>query len=329
MPRFVALYPLQPGDRLTLRAEPDWERDHEPVLAAGDRVEWDVPLPPDSAVVQLKVVLHRGGASHWSVGANYVLRSSVPERVGHPVFFQGAGRLTGRIAVPAPALGGELVVRLFLPAGYDENTDRRYPVLYALDGANLFDPAESFGGAEWQVDETLALLDHMAVVDKVMVVGVYARDGLREHDYTAPGYDAAARAVAESLVPWVDTAFRTRADRAHRAILGSSLGGVFALHSFWSHPDLFGAAAALSATFGYRDDLLRRVSTQAPPPGKVYLDAGYPQDNFEAVRKMAHALADRGADVRYVAHPRGLHSETHWASRLHLPLQYLFGDARH
>jgi hypothetical protein len=63
--------------------------------------------------------------------------------------------------------------------------------------------------------------------------------------------------------------------------------------------------------------------------GKLYVDAGYPQDNFEAVRRMAHALADRGADLRYVAHPRGLHSELHWADRLHLPLQYLFGDARH
>jgi predicted alpha/beta superfamily hydrolase len=329
VPSFVAAYPFQPSDRITLRCEPDWHADREPLEQTADQAVFEVPLPPDTNVVQLKVVLHRGGATHWSLGANYVLRASGPPRVGHPVFFHADGHLTARTSLQAPAIGGALTVRVFLPGGYDENTSRRYPVLYAMDGANLFDPAESFGGAEWEVDETVALLDRMAIIDKVMVVGVYARDGLREHDYTDPGYHALATALVDTVVPWVDSSFRTQPGRDHRAVLGSSLGGVFSLHAFWRHPEVFGSAAALSATFGYRDDLFRRVATEPMRRGKLYVDAGYPQDNFEAVRRMAHALADRGADLRYVAHPRGLHSELHWADRLHLPLQYLFGDARH
>ncbi|MEQ1570493.1 MAG: alpha/beta hydrolase-fold protein, partial [Myxococcota bacterium] len=49
---------------------------------------------------------------------------------------------------------------------------------------------------------------------------------------------------------------RTRAEPASRAVPGSSLGGVFALHAFLRHPDVFGNAAAISATFGWQDDLV-------------------------------------------------------------------------
>lgn len=325
MPRFVATWPFLPTDRVTLRGEPDWDLDHEPVARDGDRAVFELPPATGANVRQLKVVLHRDGLTHWSVGANYVLRNG-SERVAHPVFFQGEGRVTGHLDLPSAVLGDGLRLRLFLPAGYDENTSRRYAVLYAMDGSNLFDPQESFGGKEWQVDETVHLLDRMAVIDRVMVVGVYARPGLREHDYTRPGYDAFLRALADEVVPAVDAAFRTRASPQDRAVLGSSLGGVFALHAWLARPEVFGHAASMSSTFGYADDLFARVATAPIPPGRIYLDAGYPHDNFEAVRKMAHALADRGANLRYVAHPRGLHSELHWADRLHLPLQYLFAD---
>ena len=44
-------------------------------------------------------------------------------------------------------------VIVYLPPGYDEDADRRYPVLYLHDGQNVFDEATSFGD-EWRVDET-------------------------------------------------------------------------------------------------------------------------------------------------------------------------------
>ncbi|MEQ1564155.1 MAG: alpha/beta hydrolase-fold protein [Myxococcota bacterium] len=325
MPSFAAVYPFHDRDRLTLRGEPDWDVDREPVSRSADRVVFSLEPAP---IREVKVVLHRDGQAHWSLGANWIVRGD-QDRVAHPVFFDGAGHLTERLQVPSAVLGEPFEVRLFLPAGYHENTARRYVTLYALDGANLFDPAESFSGSEWQLDETLALLDQMSIVDKVLVVGVYARDGRRTEDYTAPGYVATARALVEDLVPAIDAGYRTRAGRESRAILGSSLGGVAALHTLLAHGSVFGAAAALSGTFGWQDDLAERITAAGGVRGKIYLDAGYPNDNFERVRRMAYTLADRGAQLRYVAHPRGLHSEAHWAARLHLPLQYLFGDARH
>lgn len=49
-------------------------------------------------------------------------------------------------------------LRVWLPAGYGaaENAQRRYPVLYLLDGQNVFDACTAFDHVhEWRVDETL------------------------------------------------------------------------------------------------------------------------------------------------------------------------------
>ena len=56
------------------------------------------------------------------------------------------------------------------------------------DGQNLFFPDEAFLGKDWEVDETMELLDTMNVVDRVIVVGVYSED--RMDEYTKPGYEA-------------------------------------------------------------------------------------------------------------------------------------------
>ncbi len=48
---------------------------------------------------------------------------------------------------------------VWLPARYDENPSKRYPVLYMHDGQNLIDPKTSFAGQDWQVDETATRSD--------------------------------------------------------------------------------------------------------------------------------------------------------------------------
>lgn len=324
MPRFISNYPLAAGDRIALRAEPDWDQPIRPLEQAANRQVFDLPV--ESGVRQAKLVLEREGKSRWSVGANYIVSARTPEHSVYPCFFQDAGRLTGTLQIAAPALNDALRIRIFLPPGYDENTLKRYPVLYASDGANLFEPGESASGQDWAVDETVSLLNRMSVIDKIIVVGVQARDGHRDEDYTQPGYEALGRAMVQDLVPKLDGVLRTLARARDRAVMGSSLGGVLALYLWWAHRDTFGSAAALSATFGLADDLYDRiVAEEIPASGRVYVDSGYPEDNFEAVRRMAAVLDMRGIRHMYLAHPRGIHNELAWADRLHIPLEYLFG----
>ena len=52
------------------------------------------------------------------------------------------------------ALGLERRVWVYLPPMYDEEPERRFPVLYMHDGQNVFDGATAFlAGKEWEADE--------------------------------------------------------------------------------------------------------------------------------------------------------------------------------
>jgi predicted alpha/beta superfamily hydrolase len=197
------------------------------------------------------------------------------------------------------------------------------------DGKNLFFPEEAFGGAEWQVDETMDRLDRMNSVRKVIVVGVGSTD--REHDYTAPGYRAYGEFLAHQLKPTIDRGWRTRPGAEDTVVSGSSLGGVVSLHVAWQHHDVFGGAMCLSSTFGFRDDLFARVASEPRPAIRVYLDSGWPRDNFDATNAMRDLLIARGftlgSDLLAFSFPEGKHQEASWAARLHVPFQFFFGRA--
>ena len=61
---------------------------------------------------------------------------------------------------------------------------------------------------------------------------------------------------------------------------------------------------------------------------KIYLDSGWPDDNFEPTQSMRDLLAQRGyqmgADLCYYAFPGAEHDERSWATRCHLPFQFFW-----
>lgn len=326
-------YPLQRG-RMVLRTEQDWERDIEPVTLRDEGRCFEFQLEHDRPFLFCKPCIRDANGLHWAVGANtLVLLRGHYQRL-NPHFFSGErGSMTRVLECPSTQMGHPLQVRLYLPPGYDENTLKRYPVLYMHDGSNLFLPDEAFLGQEWHMDRTLDLLNAMSLIDRVLVVGVYASDRMR--DYTRPGYEAYARALVQELKPWIDERYRTLPGAHHTAIMGSSLGGVVSFYCAWEHPHVFGNAACLSSTFGFQDDLLERVRTEPLDVRRhlrIYLDSGWPNDNYEVTLTMAHALIGRGfelgRDVTHFAFPFAQHSERAWGARVHLPLQLFSGKAR-
>ncbi len=311
---------------LVLRTSKDWDHDVAPVHASPDGAVFELAFT--EPFVAVKPCLRRGSEVHWSVGDNYVLSAHDPDPTIWPAFFASS---SGEVS---PLLkfddnGRSYSVRVYTPPGYSENTLRRFAVLYMQDGQNLFFPDEAFGGNEWHVDETMDRLDHMNSVRKVIVVGIAAHD--RMIDYTAPGYEAYGNFITRTLKPAIDERFRCRTDPAATVVSGSSLGGVVALHLAYRHPTVFGGAMCLSSTFGYRDDLFARIATEPRPPIRVYLDSGWPNDNYDATNAMRDLLVSRGFrlgdDLLAFSFPDGAHNERSWADRLHVPFQYFFGRA--
>ncbi len=321
-------YALTAGT-IALRSDRNWERDIEPAASRDDGRRLIFELPADRPFVYFKPVLRRDGETRWSQGDNYLaLANSTKPLEVFPHFEQDSRCSACELRRgPAGEAGETFQYRVFYPPGYHENTLRRYPVLYMQDGQNLFFPDEAFQGEHWRVSETLGLLDAMNLLEQVIVVGVYAGD--RMNDYTRPGYEVYGRLLVEELKPAIDSGFRTLAGPECTAVMGSSLGGVVSFFLAWQHPHVFGMAACMSSTFGYRDDLLERVSGEPKPDIRLYLDSGWPRDNFEVARSMRARLVRagfrEGADLLYLAFPEALHNEKAWAMRAHIPFQYFFG----
>jgi predicted alpha/beta superfamily hydrolase len=318
-------YPIG-ADRLVLRTARDWDRDLEPREQSTEHAVFDLQLVGPS--LALKPCLVRGGSLHWSRGNDFVVHRHDPDPQIWPFFFGSErGSLSDWMHFERDGL--RLDVRLYLPPGYGENCLRTYPVLYMQDGRNLFLAHEAFAGREWQVDESMDRLEQMHAARRTIVVGIAPGDRMR--DYTRPGYEAYGELLVQVIKPTIDATYRTRSAARDTVVMGSSLGGVVSLYLAWQHPHVFGNAGCLSSTFGYGDDLYERIATEARRPIRVYLDSGWPADNFHATNAMRDLLISRGyrlgTDLIQFSFPEGRHNEESWSSRVHLPFQFFFGRA--
>jgi predicted alpha/beta superfamily hydrolase len=326
--RVRVVYPLE-GGRIVLGTGPGWETRLEPEAVGGSGHEFEFVVRSERPFIYCKpcVVSGTGVLSACGPG-NLLLMTERGGRDIYPYFHaEQGGRISPVIRNDSPILGRPHLFRVYLPPGYEENTLKRYPVVYMQDGRNLFFPEEAFLGAEWEVDETLDLLDSMSVIDKTIVVGLYAER--RETEYTAPGYSLYGRSLVGEVKPFVDSRFRTLPGPAETGVMGASLGGVVSFYLAWEWPEVFGRAACLSSTFGWKDDLIERVLREPKREIKVYLDSGWPGDNYEVTLSMSMALVERGyrfgRDFLHFVFPSAPHGEAAWAARLHLPFQLFSG----
>ena len=325
--RLKVAYPAGRG-QLLLRTELDWQRDVHPVSVEGAVSTFE--LEARQPFLYFKAVLEVDGQQHWAVGDNsLLLMGETEDRTCYPFFFSpDEGSYTELIEFPSPILGREHRVKVYLPAGYRENTEARFPVTYMQDGQNLFFPEEAFMGQDWGVNRTGTLLRSMGAMEDFIVVGIYSGD--RMYEYTQPGYEKYGRSLVEEIVPQVDRLLRTVPLRRYRTVWGSSLGGVVSFFCAWQYPDVFGAAICMSSTFSFQDDLIERVLTEEKRDVAFYLDSGWPGDNYETTVNMAMALISRGfvygIDFMHFCFPMAEHNEAAWGVRLHLPMQLLAGS---
>ena len=321
-------YPLNDG-RIVLRTDLDWDRDLEATSVSDDGTTFTFELEAQRPFLYFKPCWKAGAETRWAVGANgLVLMTAQGVRDVYPYFASPeTGTFSPLIEIDSPVLGRAHLLRAYVPAGYTENTLKKYPVLFMQDGKNLFFPEEAFNGRDWKVGGALDLLDRMSAIDKVVVVGIFSGD--RMTDYTKPGYELYGRSVAEDLVPEATRRLRLIGGPKETMVMGSSLGGVVSFYMAWQWPKVFGGAACLSSTFSHKDDLIDRVLTEPKSTAKFYIDSGWPGDNYEVTLAMGLALQSRGyvprLDFLQLTFPFDGHDESAWGKRIHLPLQLFLG----
>ncbi len=323
--RILVTYPLTTG-RLVLRTQTDWEEDIEPIHSNAEGATFEVAF--EAATIAVKPCLQDGDSLTWSAGPDYVITRWDPDPHIYPLFHAPVrGQVSDVQRIDDET--GTHTIRIYYPPGYEENTLRRFPVIYMQDGRNLFFPQEAFSGEEWEVDETMDRLDDMNAIRKAIVIGVAPEDRMRE--YTWPGSEAYSRFMVNTLKPLMDSQLRTRPGPESTVVMGSSLGAVAAFRLAWHHPEHFGKAACLSSTFGHQNDLFEDIARSVHRPVQFYLDSGWPQDNYNDTNAMRDLLVARGwrlgIDLMHFSFPDAIHNERAWAGRLHLPFQFLLGRA--
>ena len=153
-------------------------------------------------------------------------------------------------------------VPVWLPPSYDGSPARRYPVIFVLPGFTGRG-RRLLNDDPWSpsLDDRLDALVARGCGEMIVVMpDCFTRFGGSQYlNSTATG--RYADHLTDELVPWADATFRTRAERAHRGVVGKSSGGFGALTLGMTRPELFAAVASHSGDlyfdYCYRVDVPR------------------------------------------------------------------------
>ncbi|TDR43185.1 hypothetical protein DFR29_107195 [Tahibacter aquaticus] len=176
--------------------------------------------------------------------------------------------------------------RVYLPASYRWASNRRYPVLFLLDGQSRF------GHTATSVDTLAAAGD----IPEMIVIGIDST--LRTRDFTPTNWEAIVGGggadkfrsfLSTELIPSVEKEYRAN---GYRVLSGHSLGGLFALYCLSAEPALFQAYFAIAPSLDWDKNLAQRLlqktfAADSTIKGFAYIaradDAGQALADFEAV----------------------------------------------
>jgi predicted alpha/beta superfamily hydrolase len=221
-----------------------------------------------------------------------------------------------------PQLDRHRRIWVYKPTGYFQ-TDKRYPVVYMHDGQNLFDEAIAFG-EEWGVDDTLN-----SMLAECIIVGIdnseHRMTEYNFNDHVEFGAGEGRRYIefiADTLKPVIDLNFRTKPDRYHTQIAGSSMGGLISLYGAMYYPNTFGGAGVFSPSLWLvpdaKDQLKLVAESNKKYPQRFYFYGGAKEgENMVGhIITIAEMLKKHPMyEVDVEVDPEGEHHEYHWRNK--------------
>lgn len=154
-------------------------------------------------------------------------------------------------------------------AGNSMFSERTYPVLYLLDGPGHF---HSVTGMVQQ----LSIVNGNSVVPEMIVVGIQNTDRTRDLTPTrvsSSPYGVSAQQVKTSggadnflafmekeLMPYIDSTYPVA---PYRMLVGHSLGGLLAVHTLLTKPEMFNAYIAIDPSLWWDEQVMVKKATAA------------------------------------------------------------------
>ena len=244
-------------------------------------------------VIGLPLFLALGACAQSTPESTPVPASSTPARVSLPG--------TEVRQLESSETGRDYDIYIRPPDDYAKDQNRKYPVLYVLDGQWDFKLLDSIYGG----------LHYDGFVPEMFIVGItYSGDNpdynsLRAMDYTpfhesfVPGSGDAPKFLAflkKELFPLIESNYRV--DTSRRVLMGSSFGGTFTLYAMFSEPELFSAymsaspAVPLGDNFAFRQEA-EYAKSHEDLPVRLFLFVGGSEDLTYPVERFMQVLRER------------------------------------
>lgn len=222
--------------------------------------------------------------------------------------------------------------RVLLPPDYYAS-ERRYPVIYALDGQNLFEASTAFGGRHWKIPESMAKMPKRL---QAIVIGIDNAGADRIHEY-APyrrgkkggGGLEHIQFIIKELKPEADASYRTLPQPEMTAIIGSSMGGLLAFWAGLRFGEVFGKVGVLSPSLWFNPEVFHLAENDVGKKSKFYV-AGSRTESGRMELSLQHVYQSlrKGGfsewQIRVVIRDRGKHNEVFWGWEFPKMWRWLF-----
>ena len=224
-----------------------------------------------------------------------------------------------KILFPSKVQGDQLrVAYVYTPAGYDKNKKQRYPVLYLQHGWGENETSwPNQGKANIIMDNLIA--DGKALPFIVVMTYGMTNDVVfgRPFDRNKISEDF-QKVLVDELVPYVDSHFRTKADKKNRAMAGLSMGGMETHAITLARPETFGHYGILSGGIYTPQEIKDKKQVDY-----IFISCGS-KEGPDRVRKAVEDLKAAGFNAESYISEGTAHEFLTWRRSLYVMAQKLF-----
>jgi GH35 family endo-1,4-beta-xylanase/enterochelin esterase-like enzyme len=268
-------------------------------------------LNVDGGVVNDPGAMNYFGSTRWESGIEipahdqdfYAMKNVPHGNVQQVLFWSESTKTTRRAFV-------------YTPPQYGKNKKQKYPVLYLQHGWGEDETAWSNQGHANLIMDNLIAEGKAEPFIIVMTYGMTNEvrfGGLRE--FTAEAFE---KVLVDELVPYIDANFQTRADKAHRAMAGLSMGAFETKLITLRRPEMFNYYGLMSGGQYAPTDI-----KDAKQVKLIFQSCGS-KENPDAIKKSTEALKAAGHNaVGYVSECTAHEFQT-WRRSLKELAQLLF-----
>ena len=243
--------------------------------------------------------------------------------------------------VTIPKLSGEKTRKayIYLPASYEKEPEKRYPVMYMFDGHNVFFDEDATFGKSWGMNSFMKKSKK-----ELIIVGVECNHegNKRLIEYAPFTYENSEHGkikgkgniymnwLVKTLKPYIDENYRTLPDRMNTIIAGSSMGALIAMYAVCTYNHVFQRAACLSPSLWVSPGRVLEMVARAHirRDTTIYMDYGALEifnhaANEEAMISTAHLLLTKRVNLAMRVVPGGTHSEASWEKQIPIFMECL------